>query len=252
MPIAMNQNVAINYEVSGQGLPLVLMHGNVGSLQDWKHLGYIEKLSQNYQVIAIDARGHGQSSKLYDPAEYTLQKRAADVICVLNALHIEQANYLGFSMGGWIGYGLLQYYSERLSSTIIAGAHPYGSSSLVNVLKEWLAAGMPRFIENIENTYGPMPDAIKNDMLHNDVKALIAANTLARTDISSILHSNRNIFPPRMLYVGDFDPIRDQVKKTAELLNANYFVVPKANHVQTLWWRDAVLQPIEDFLAKVV
>ena len=60
MPVASVNGVDLYYEISGQGFPLVLAHGYCTSINLWGH--QIPLLSQRYQVIAYDARGHGLSS----------------------------------------------------------------------------------------------------------------------------------------------------------------------------------------------
>ncbi len=78
MSLVKNQDIRIFYEVVGQGQPLVLLHGFAGNSKDWKRNGYVEKLSDDYQLILIDERGHGLSDKPHDPAAYEIEKRASD------------------------------------------------------------------------------------------------------------------------------------------------------------------------------
>jgi pimeloyl-ACP methyl ester carboxylesterase len=91
MPDATNDGVRIHYEREGNGPPLVLQHGFTGSLEGWRDSGYVDALKSAYELILIDARGHGRSDKPHDPAAYTLDKRAADVLAVLDDAGIERA-----------------------------------------------------------------------------------------------------------------------------------------------------------------
>src|SRR5688572_13885545 len=59
MPYADHQGVWIHYQVEGEGPPLALQHGFSGSLEDWQEFGYTDRLKQDYQLILVDARGHG-------------------------------------------------------------------------------------------------------------------------------------------------------------------------------------------------
>ena len=126
MPYVNNNGVRINYEVMGDGPPLVLQHGFFGSGEDWIEFGYTEALRQKYHLILVDARGHGDSDKPHEPEAYTLQNMTADVVAVLDDLHIDKSHYLGYSMGGWIGYGMAKYAPARLHALLIGGAQPYG------------------------------------------------------------------------------------------------------------------------------
>ena len=66
------------------------------------------------QLILLDARGHGASDKPHDPAAYDLRLRVGDVTAVLDDLEIRRADYFGYSMGGWIGFGLAKHAPVRL------------------------------------------------------------------------------------------------------------------------------------------
>src|SRR5689334_1501813 len=128
MPFANNQGVRIHYDTVGQGRPLVLHHGTSGSGPDWADLGYVEALKHDHRLILIDARGHGSSDKPHDPAAYDLSLRASDVVSVQDHLGLPKADYFGYSMGGWIGFGLAKHTPDRVNSLIIGGAHPYAES----------------------------------------------------------------------------------------------------------------------------
>ena len=68
---------------------------------------------------------HGESDKPHDPAAYGLAHRTADVLAVLDDLSIQKADYFGYSLGGWIGFGLVKRAPQRFSSFIFGAAHPY-------------------------------------------------------------------------------------------------------------------------------
>lgn len=124
MPPTVNQGVAINYELEGDGPLLVLCHGSFGSLEDWYDFGYVDGLKDTRTLVLIDARGHGKSDKPLDTGSYSLASRASDITAVLDALGIETADYLGYSMGGWIGFGLALYAKDRFRSLMLGGATP--------------------------------------------------------------------------------------------------------------------------------
>ena len=115
MPYADHDGVRIHYHVEGSGPPLVLHHGYSGSLRHWRMNGYVDALRDEYQLIAVDARGHGESDKPHNVADYALATRSADVLQILDDLGIERALYCGFSMGGNVAYGLLTMHPERIA-----------------------------------------------------------------------------------------------------------------------------------------
>src|SRR5262250_1110568 len=126
MPYATKQGLRINYRVEGSGPPLVLQHGYTWHLGGWTRCGYVEPMKSHYQLILLDARGHGASDKPHDPDAYRLPLKVGDVVAVLDALQIPSAHFWGYSMGGWIGFGMAKYAPERVQALIIGGQHPYG------------------------------------------------------------------------------------------------------------------------------
>ena len=75
MPFADNNGTRIHYHVEGEGTPLLLQHGFTSSIKNWYTNGYVEPLKQDYKLILVDARGHGESDKPHDPAQYDLKLR---------------------------------------------------------------------------------------------------------------------------------------------------------------------------------
>ena len=95
----------LNYQQSGQGSHVVLIHGLYGSLEN---LNVIAKaLSENYTVTNIDLRNHGKSFHS-DSMNYTVM--AADVLELLNHLNINKAHIVGHSMGGKVAMQLALSY----------------------------------------------------------------------------------------------------------------------------------------------
>src|SRR3954452_1130998 len=76
--------INLNVQVQGKGFPVVILHGLTGNLTTMQL--EIDRLSQSYQTIAVDSRGHGRSDK---PAQFTLQDHVEDVIGVVDALDLE-------------------------------------------------------------------------------------------------------------------------------------------------------------------
>ena len=89
--------VEIYYETIGTGEPVVFHHGNDNASRNWHDLGYVDALKNNIQMILIDCRGYGKSSKFHGPSSYSLKSRATDTIKVLDALNIQKAHMLGGS-----------------------------------------------------------------------------------------------------------------------------------------------------------
>jgi pimeloyl-ACP methyl ester carboxylesterase len=143
MPYVDNDGTKIHYALDGVGRPLVLQHGFTNCIEEWFDAGYVAALRSKYQMILVDARGHGASDKPHDVASYTLDRRVADVTAVLEILRIEKAHFWGYSMGGWIGFGMAKYAPQRLASLVIGGQHPFARdlSGIRRLLRHGMAEG---------------------------------------------------------------------------------------------------------------
>ncbi|MGA0114612.1 MAG: alpha/beta fold hydrolase [Burkholderiales bacterium] len=113
--------VKIRYIDTGKGPAIVLLHGGTSNLESWTSRGVVDNLAQDFRVIAFDARGHGKSDSPHDPAAYGRQQ-ALDVVRILDALKIERAHIIGFSLGSSTVAQLLTLHPERfLTGVQVAG-----------------------------------------------------------------------------------------------------------------------------------
>jgi pimeloyl-ACP methyl ester carboxylesterase len=111
----------VAYDRCGTGPAIVLLHGGGGSRQEWHEAGYVERLRDSFTVIAVDLRGHGESAKPTDPADYTLDKMGQDVMAAADACGVEHFTIWAMSYGAKIGRHLA-VHSERVEKAILMGA----------------------------------------------------------------------------------------------------------------------------------
>ena len=118
-----HDGVEIAFLDEGEGEPIVLVHGFASNKEtNWVTPGWVAALTgAGRRVIALDNRGHGASTKLYDPADYGVDKMGRDAIALLDHLKIERADLLGYSMGGRIVGYLASAHPARVRSAVIAG-----------------------------------------------------------------------------------------------------------------------------------
>lgn len=134
MPVARNGEVEIHYEVFGRaGDPTLVLVNGLGSQCINYAVEWCEMfVAEGYQVIRLDNRDTGLSSKL-EGVDYTVSDMAADVVAVLDAAGVERAHAMGLSMGGMIVQRLAIEYPERLltiTSVMSRTGEPgYGESS---------------------------------------------------------------------------------------------------------------------------
>jgi pimeloyl-ACP methyl ester carboxylesterase len=119
-------DVRIHYLVEGSGPWLVMLHGYLGRAQGWIDSGWADALKDSYRLLMIDLRGFGLSDKPSGGAAYTMEKRVSDVLAVMDKEKVKQAHFLGFSMGGKLGFSLMGGSAkDRFLSYSILSSNPY-------------------------------------------------------------------------------------------------------------------------------
>lgn len=117
--------VELSYHVYGSGEPLVLLHGNGQSHGALKR--QIDFFRKNYQVIAVDSRGHGKSELGFCPLDF--QVMALDILCLLDFLKINMYRVIGYSDGGIIALEMAMYQPKRQKQMVVIGTN-YDASQI--------------------------------------------------------------------------------------------------------------------------
>lgn len=244
--------IRIHYEVEGSGSPLVLAHWLSGSGEDWRDVGYVDALRDEYQLILVDARGHGGSDKPHDPYLSTADHAARDTVDVLDALGIERADYWGYSSGGTVAFAAALLAPERFRSLVIGGTDPWwtpewaaGADEMIALLRQGMAATLERW----EGWLGRWPEPLRSRTLANDTEALAARFATAHWDpgyrarLGDIAH-------PALIYRAWGDPAASRAADTAALMpNAQYLELPGLTHLTAFVRSDLVLPVVRPFLA---
>jgi pimeloyl-ACP methyl ester carboxylesterase len=116
MPLqAVRTGVSLNYEVSGQGDPLLLVMGTSGSIPLWGEL--LPRLAERYRVIAFDSRGLGGSERGEGPI--TVASLAEDASALLEALDVPAAHAMGWSLGSAIVQELALAHPQQVASAVL-------------------------------------------------------------------------------------------------------------------------------------
>jgi pimeloyl-ACP methyl ester carboxylesterase len=229
----------------------VLQHGLTQSIRSWHRAGYVSALNTHHRLILIDARGHGESDKPHDAAAYVLTEHVGDVVAVLDALNVSAAHFWGYSMGGWIGFGLAKHAPDRFDAIMVGGAHPYGRT---------LPPSRPdgsdpqAFLEALFGRLGlrdlnAMPADIRTELMANDFRALAAAQQ-DRPSLESVLPT---ITRPCLLYSGESDVIFPRVQACAkQIANASFIALPGLDHAGAFNEAAMILPPAMSFLQGAV
>jgi pimeloyl-ACP methyl ester carboxylesterase len=117
MPLVKIRNVQLNYEVKGEGHPLVFLHGYTGSTRDWDC--QTSRLAEHYQTIAVDHRGQGKSYAPPQEEDYAIPLFSEDVYGILNFLKIKTCCLVGHSMGGFIALQFALDHPEMVKALVL-------------------------------------------------------------------------------------------------------------------------------------
>jgi pimeloyl-ACP methyl ester carboxylesterase len=112
-------DIKVYYEVYGKGEPLLLLHGNCGSIENFIY--QIPELSRHFMVIAIDSRAQGRTSDSDKEISYALM--ASDMSELIDKLKLDKVNIVGWSDGGNIGLELAYAHPEKVLKIITFGAN---------------------------------------------------------------------------------------------------------------------------------
>jgi pimeloyl-ACP methyl ester carboxylesterase len=156
--------ITVHYAVWGDGSPLILLHGGLGNMEYFG--GQIAELAKQYRVIAMDSRGHGQSTRNADPYSYGLM--AKDVIGLMDHLKVDKASIVGWSDGGIIGLDIAMNQPDRLDRLFAFGANTNVAGLKPNVDKD------PTFAKYIEVAGKDYERLSKTPKDYNDFVAAIS------------------------------------------------------------------------------
>jgi 3-oxoadipate enol-lactonase len=161
MPLLDIGDIKLNYQIAGEGDPLLLIHGLGSSGGDWELQVYY--FSSRYKVITFDLRGHGMSGK--PPGPYSVKLFAEDSARMLSSLGCSPAHILGVSLGGMVGFQMGIDHPEAVRSLVIVNSTPdLVPRNLKDRLWIWQRylviklLGMRKLGEMLGNRFFPKPE----------------------------------------------------------------------------------------------
>ncbi|QEX19002.1 alpha/beta hydrolase [Hypericibacter terrae] len=138
--------VQIYYAIYGHGAPVILLHGGLGNADYWGN--QVREFAKHYQVIVMDSRGHGRSTRDAQPYGYHLM--ATDVVHAMDYLKIPKASIVGWSDGAIIGLDIAMTYPDRLDKLFAFGANVTTSGLREDIGQ---SAVFNKYIENAGKDY---------------------------------------------------------------------------------------------------
>ena len=212
----------MHYEVYGSGQPLLLIHGNGGSIVSMAN--QIPFFSKSYQVIAADSRSQGKSFDAQDSLSYEMM--ADDYNALMDSLHLDSAYVVGWSDGGIIGLLLAIRHPEKVKKLAVTGANIRPDTTAVT------AADIRFMKEQVLSLHDQKQDA----KTRNEIKL-----TQMMIDGPNIpFKSLQQIHCPVLVIGGDHDIIKTE--HTLEIYKsvpgASLWILPGSGHDTCIRFKD--------------
>ncbi|QEW01863.1 alpha/beta fold hydrolase [Microbacterium lushaniae] len=238
----------VTYSWGDPDAPAVFcVHGFGSSTRDnWVSTGWVrELLRRGLRVLAVDQRGHGASDKPHDAADYAMPVLVSDLTTVLDTYLLDGVRYLGYSLGGRVGWQLAVDAPEHVERAVLGGI-PDGrplARLQVEQARAYVDSGEP-VTDPVTRRYVGLAERVAG----NDLRALIAVAEGMRIGDSD----PDPAAPPhqRVLFAtGSDDPIIEESRHLAGLTpNGTFFEIPGRHHTNAPGAR-AFRQAGADFLA---
>jgi 3-oxoadipate enol-lactonase len=264
MPHVDTNGIVTFYEDSGQGPPVVLVHGHSADLRLWD-LQVPALVESGYRVIRYDVRGHGRSAA--PPSGYTWENYTLDLRDLLDSLKVEApAHIVGLSMGGGIALQFALDFPERVSSLVLVDSALPGfdySPEFAGAIEELVAAvraeGSHAAFERLWLTH-PLFDGARRfperfELLRTMLLTYTAADYLDETPYTppdrQAVDRLAEVRAPTLVLVGELDIPDFQI--IAEILAANIagarlHVIADSGHIPPLEQPEAFNQALLAFL----
>ena len=256
--------ITLAYSDRGNGLPIVFLHAFPLSRSMWATQE--EALSRQFRIITIDLRGHGESdAPLW---RYTLGQSADDVSALLDHLAIQQALFVGLSMGGYILFAFYRRYADRVKGLVLADtraqadteegkegrfqmaqtAYKKGPSAIADVM-------IPKLLS--PETIHTKPDLVRQvrTMIEGNQISGIAGDLMGMAERPDSVPLLKQIACPAQIIVGELDqatPPSDAKSMADQIRSAQLAIIPHAAHLSNLEQPERFNQIVADFASAFV
>jgi pimeloyl-ACP methyl ester carboxylesterase len=227
------------YEVYGKGEPLLIIHGNGGSIKNF--VFQIPYFAKNYQVIIADSRAQGKSVDHTDSLTYEMM--ADDLNALLEKLKVKQCNVIGWSDGGIEGLLLAIHHPDKVKKLAITGANLWPDTSAVDPFVYDYVLKMNKMgQDSLKKTKNPSPE----------IKDQLKLLHLLTYEPHIKLEDVKKITCPTLVIGGDHDVIRTKhtMLIADNIPNSYLWILPNSGHSTPIYYKNMFNQVVGDFFGK--
>lgn len=222
------------YEVYGAGKPLLIIHGNGGSIKDFKN--QIPYFAKNYKVILADSRAQGKSTDTSDSLTYEMM--ADDLNALLNQLRVDSCYVIGWSDGGIDGLLLAMRHPEKVKKLAITGANLWPDTTAVEPdLFQWIVSANDSLAKVPQSPAVKAQKKLLNLMVFNPH---ISTAELKQVRCPTLVIGGDNdvILPKHTLAIAEAIP------------KAYLWILPNSGHSTLIRYKDMFNQVVGDFFKR--
>lgn len=258
-------HIDIAYEISGKGMPLVLIHGHPFDHTMWKP--QIAAFANQYQVITPDLRGYG-ASNLPDASNTRFEDYATDVLCLMDFLKIESFHLGGLSLGGQIIMEMFRQSPQRIKTLIFADTFagpdtPEVKQGRYDIAARLVKEGMDAYADEvISKMITPAHVTAQPEVAEHVLKMMkgtfpVAAATALRARSERINYLTEvlpEINIPTLVIVGcedEYTPIAKAEELQENLHNCKLIIIEDAGHMPNLEQPEQFNKAVLTFLGNI-
>lgn len=247
----------IHYTSSGEGEPIILLHGFLENTSMWKSLQV--ELSKTHRIYALDLPGHGKTEAI--GYIHTMEDYAALVLAFADLKKLKTFSLIGHSMGGYVALAIAELHSEKIKKLILLNSTSLADSETKQKERNRAITMIQRYPDAFISM------AVKHLFLPNDQKRLSSeidtaveeAKKCSQQGIINTLKGMRdrkdrtevlvNLSDRSLLILGQEDSVInfEKTKNIAEQANIQLEILP-GGHMSYIEQPDLLLEKIEEFL----
>ena len=248
MPYLNRDGVNVYFEATGRGPTLLLSHGYSATSYMW--WDQVTALSDRYQVVVWDIRGHGHSDSPDDPSLYSEAATLGDMAAILDELQVESAAVGGLSLGGYLSLAFHVEHASRVNQLLLFDTGPGYRKAAAR--EEWndMARGRGRFFRR-HGLESIADESTAHGNQHRSAEGLaLAAEGILQQYDARVIDSLPGISVPTLVLVGaDDTPFLAASSYMSERIpGARKVILENAGHVANIDQPEQFNKAVEDFL----